>query len=108
MTYAIIEAGGRQIRVQPGAFYDIDYMPSVKPETRVLIHRILMISDGLNIKIGQPWVQKAVVKGRLLQDFRGNKQTVYKMIPKKKMRRKQGHRQLLTRLVIDSIYWEQD
>jgi large subunit ribosomal protein L21 len=107
-TYAIIETGGEQLRVEPGRFYDIRHFASLKPKflssnTKILIYRVLLIRNEANINIGQPWLKNAIVKGRILHSHLENKITVYKMNSKKKTRRKFGHRQNSTRFVVDSI-----
>ena len=106
--YAIIETGGKQLRVEPGRFYDIRHFTSLKPKflssnTKILIYRVLLIRNEATINIGQPWLKNAIVKGRILHSHLENKITVYKMNSKKKTRRKFGHRQNLTRFVVDSI-----
>jgi large subunit ribosomal protein L21 len=102
MTYAIIETGGKQIRVEPGRFYDIELLP-VAENAAVEIDQVLMVVDGSTITVGQPTVAGAKVKGTVMRHFRDRKVIVYKMKPKKKTRKKRGHRQEVTRLMIDSI-----
>jgi large subunit ribosomal protein L21 len=101
-AYAIIEAGGTQIRVEPGRFYDINRLDGA-PESEITIDQVLFVSNDGEVTIGQPLVAGATVKGTVLRHLRGRKIIVYKMRPKKKTRKKQGHRQELTRVMIDSI-----
>lgn len=102
MSYAIIETGGKQIRVEPGRFYDIELLP-VEPEEKVTIERVLLVENNGDVTIGQPWVDGATVEGTVMRHFRDRKILVYKMKPKKKTRKKRGHRQEITRLMIDAI-----
>lgn len=102
MTYAIIETGGKQLRVEPGRFYDIERL-TVDEEGAVVIDQVLFIENDGEISIGQPLVEGATVEGTVVRHLRGRKVIVYKMRPKKKTRKKQGHRQELTRLMINSI-----
>lgn len=102
MTYAIIETGGKQFRVEPGRFYDVERL-AVEENGKVSIDRVLFIEQDGEVSIGQPWVEGAVVEGTVMRHLRGRKILVYKMRPKKKTRKKQGHRQELTRLMIDAI-----
>jgi large subunit ribosomal protein L21 len=102
MTYAIIETGGKQIRVEPGRFYDIELL-HVDPETQVTIDAVLLVQHNGAVSIGQPTVAGATVQGTVMRHFRDRKVLVYKMKPKKKTRKKRGHRQEVTRLMIDSI-----
>jgi len=102
MTYAIIEASGKQFRVETGRFYDLDRLP-VEEDGTVTIDKVLYISHDGDSMIGQPLVEGATVSGTVVRHLRGRKVIVYKMKPKKKTRKKRGHRQELTRLMIDSI-----
>lgn len=102
MTYAIIETGGKQLRVEPGRFYDVERL-AVTEEDAVSIDRVLYVDNDGEIHVGQPWVDGAIVEATVLSHFRGRKIIVYKMRPKKKTRKKQGHRQELTRLMINAI-----
>jgi large subunit ribosomal protein L21 len=102
MTYAIIETGGKQMRVEPGRFYDVELL-HVEPEATYTIDKVLLVHHEDEIAIGQPFVAGATVTGTILRHFRGRKVIVYKMRPKKKTRKKRGHRQEITRLLIDSI-----
>ena len=102
MSYAIIETGGKQVRVEPGRFYDIELLP-VAPDESITIENILLVQHNGDVTIGQPYVQGATVEGTVMRHFRGRKVIVYKMKPKKKTRKKRGHRQEITRLMINSI-----
>ena len=102
MAYAIIAAGGTQLRVEPGRFYDINRLP-VEPDEAITIDDVLMVENGEDVSIGQPLVSGAKVSGTVVSHLRGKKVIVYKMKPKKKTRKKRGHRQDLTRVMIDSI-----
>jgi large subunit ribosomal protein L21 len=106
-TYAIIEAGGEQLQVQPGRFYDIrlNIPPTEFWENRkIVFSRVLMIRSESNIQIGKPWLEQATVNGRIFHPRRGNKVIIYKMRPKKHTSKKNGHRQTLMRLIVDSIF----
>ena len=102
MNYAIVEAGGAQFRVEPGRFYDMNRLTTDSNNSYV-IEKVLLISDDDNITIGHPFIEGATVEGTVLRERRGQKVIVYKMRPKKKTRKKRGHRQELSRLMINSI-----
>ncbi|WP_414550516.1 50S ribosomal protein L21 [Anabaena sp. CCY 0017] len=102
MTYAIIETGGKQLKVEPGRFYDIELL-HIEADEKVTIDSVLLVQHGGEVTIGQPLVAGATVEGTVVRNFRGRKVLVYKMKPKKKTRKKRGHRQEITRLMIDSI-----
>ncbi|MCY7391311.1 MAG: 50S ribosomal protein L21 [Leptolyngbyaceae cyanobacterium CAN_BIN12] len=102
MVYAIIETGGKQLRVEPGRFYDVERL-AVELDDKVSIDKVFYIQNDSDIHVGQPFVDGAMVEGTVIRHMRGRKIIVYKMQPKKKTRKKQGHRQELTRLMINSI-----
>jgi len=102
MTYAIIEAGGIQLKVEPGRFYDINLLP-VDAESDYTVDKVLLVNNDDEVTIGQPYIEGATVEGTVLRHRRGKKIIVYKMQPKKKTRKKRGHRQELSRLMINSI-----
>ncbi len=102
MTYAIIETGGKQLRVEPGRFYDIELL-AVEAEAQITIDSVLLVNHDGDISVGQPLVEGATVEGTVMRHLRGRKVIVYKMQPKKKTRKKRGHRQEITRLMINSI-----
>jgi len=97
MTYAIIETGGKQLRVEVGRFYDVDRLPLFT------LDQVLFVDNDGEASIGQPLVEGATVEATVLRHFRGRKIIVYKMQPKKKTRKKQGHRQELTRVMVNAI-----
>ncbi len=102
MTYAIIETGGKQMRVEPGRFYDIELLPG-EVGTSVSIDKVFLLENSGTIQIGQPMVAGVTIEGTILRHYRAKKVIVYKMQPKKKTRKKRGHRQEMTRLLINSI-----
>ncbi|AFY38961.1 LSU ribosomal protein L21P [[Leptolyngbya] sp. PCC 7376] len=102
MSYAIIETGGKQIRVEPGRFYDIEKI-DVEVDGNYTIDKVLLVSDDNGVTVGQPFIDGATVEGTVVDQRRAKKVIVYKMLPKKKTRKKRGHRQYYTRFMIDSI-----
>lgn len=105
-TYAIVEAGGEQIRVEPGRFYDMRiFLPfkELSTQKKIIFSRILMIRTNKEILVGKPWIENATVKARISHYRRANKIIVYNMRPKKHTSKKRAHRQTLVRFVVDSI-----
>jgi len=101
-TYAIVEASGKQFWLQPNRYYDLDRCHAEADEI-LTIDKVLLFNDGKNLKVGKPYVKDAKVEIKVLEHRRGPKIIVYKMRPKKKTRRKNGHRQELTRVLVQSI-----
>lgn len=101
-TYAIVEASGQQFWLQPNRYYDLDRLQAAVDET-VTLENVLLIKDASGTTLGQPYVKDATVSLKVMDHRRGPKVIVYKMRPKKKTRRKNGHRQELTRVMVESI-----
>ena len=100
--YAIIETGGKQIRVEEGASIFVEKLAVNEGET-VVFDKVLLVG-GDETKVGQPYVEGAKVNGKVEKQGKGKKITIIKYKPKKgSTRRKQGHRQPYTKVVIESI-----
>ncbi|WP_019502976.1 50S ribosomal protein L21 [Pseudanabaena sp. PCC 6802] len=102
MSYAIIQTGGKQYRVEVGRFYDVELL-DVAPDDKVEINDVLLVNMDGSITIGQPRVEGAQVEATVMRHLKAKKVIVYKMKPKKKTRKKNGHRQPLTRIMVDAI-----
>lgn len=102
MKYAIIEASGKQLWVEKGKFYDFHYIPG-KPGDLIKLKRILLIREENNIHIGKPCLNNITVTAAILRHLKGKKIVSLKGKPKKNNRKKKGHRQKLTRLLIKDI-----
>ena len=101
-AYAIVEASGQQFWLQPNRYYDLDRL-AVDVDGTLTIDNVLLVNDGKATTLGQPYVKGATVQLKVMAHRRGPKLIVYKMRPKKKTRRKNGHRQELTRVMVKSI-----
>lgn len=104
MTYAIIQTGGKQVWVEPGRFYDVELLHQ-EPGVVIDLEDVLLINHEGAVTLGHPYITGATVRGRVLSERRARKIIVYKMKPKKKTRKKNGHRQNLTRFLVESINW---
>ena len=100
--YAIVEASGQQFWLQPDRYIDIDRL-NAEVDSTVTLDTVLLVKDGKGTTLGAPYVTGATVELQVLAHRRGPKILVYKMRPKKKTRRKNGHRQELTRVLVKSI-----
>ena len=102
MKYAIVEISGRQFWIEPGKYYDLNRIPTELGK-EIILNRVLLINNNGELLIGKPYVKSVTIKGKILKHLRSRKTIVYKMRPKKKTRKKQGHRQDLTRVLIQEI-----
>jgi large subunit ribosomal protein L21 len=100
--YAVVATGGKQYRVEEGDVVRIEKIPGEIGES-VSFDRVLMISDGDKVTIGQPVVENAAVDGRIVEQDRAKKVLVFKYKRRKRFRRKQGHRQYYTAVRITGI-----
>ncbi len=105
MEYVIIEASGRQYWVEPGKFFEVNNL-AMKSGSQILIRRVLFGRYNEEIFIGKPYLPEIKVEALVDRHFLGPKVLVYKMKPKKKYRRKNGHRQQLTRIHIKNIIFK--
>ena len=100
--YAIAETSGQQFWFEVDKYYDIDRL-NAKEKDKITLDKILLLKDKNSIEIGKPYVKDAKIELEVVSHKRDKKIIVYKMRPKKKTRRKMGHRQELTRVMVKSI-----
>ena len=102
MKYAIVEISGRQFWIETGKYYDFNRIPTQLGQ-EIILNRVLLLNNDGELLVGKPYLDQVKIKGKVLEHLRGRKTIVYKMRPKKKTRKKQGHRQQLTRVLIEDI-----
>lgn len=100
--FAIIQTGGKQYRVAPGNILRVEKLPGERGD-EIVLEQVLLVTDGQEIKVGQPLVENAQVKAAILRQGKGKKILVFKKKRRKTYRRKRGHRQLYTALQINEI-----
>ncbi|MFA7076629.1 MAG: 50S ribosomal protein L21 [Candidatus Izemoplasmatales bacterium] len=100
--YAIIETGGKQVKVEVGQEIYIEKLLDVEAEDTYTFDKVLMIG-GDKTKFGKPYVKNATVTATVIKNGKGPKIVIYKYEPKKHYHRKNGHRQPYTKLAITDI-----
>lgn len=100
--YAIIETGGKQYKVEEGQELVIEKLAAEADET-VTVEKVLMLNNDGAVTVGKPFVEGAKVTLKVVENGKARKITVYKYKPKKNYRRKKGHRQPFSRVVVESI-----
>ena len=100
--YAIVETGGKQYQVEEGRYVDVELLEGEK-DSKIVFDKVVMLVNGKKSKVGQPYVKNASAEGVILGHDKAKKIIVYKQRPKKGYRKKQGHRQLFTRVMINKI-----
>jgi large subunit ribosomal protein L21 len=100
--YAIVEEGGKQYKLEEGRYLDIELLDA-KENEKITFDKIVMLVNGKKSVIGQPYVKNATDNGTIVKHDKAKKIIVYKQRPKKGYRKKQGHRQQFTRVMISKI-----
>ena len=102
MKYAIIEDGGKQYKAVIGESIEVDRYPLEVGEV-IDMDRVLLISDGENVKVGTPFIDGAKIEATVISHVKGPKVTVFRYKAKERIRSKTGHRQKYTLVRIDAI-----
>ncbi len=102
MKLAVIKAGGKQYKVSEGQTIKIEKIIG-EPKSEVIFEDVLLVADKDNIKIGKPNIASAKVKAELLRTEKGKKIIVFRYKPKKRYRKKKGHRQTFSKVKIKEI-----
>jgi large subunit ribosomal protein L21 len=102
MKYAIVEDGGKQYKAVIGESIEVDRYPLEVGE-EIDMERVLLISDGENIKVGTPFIKGAKIQATVLAQVKGPKVVVFRYKAKERIRTKTGHRQQYTKVRIDTI-----
>ncbi len=105
MDYAVFKTGGKQYRVKTGDILDVEKLP-VAVDSIAEFGEVLAISNNGEVIFGSPTIEGARVLARVDSHYKDKKLMVFKYKAKTRYRRKRGHRQILTRLVIQDIQSE--
>lgn len=100
--YAIIETGGKQYRASEGSKLRVEKLEA-DPGSEITFDRVLAVKDGEKTRFGTPYLEGTKVSAKVLHHGKGEKITVYKYKPKKNYRRKKGHRQPFTEVLIEKV-----
>lgn len=100
--YAIIKAGGKQYRVAPNDVIAVNRLAATEGD-QIVINEVLLVSDDKGVNIGAPYVDGASVVGKITRHYKGRKIRGFTYKPKKNERKRYGHRQYLTSVIISEI-----
>jgi len=100
--YAVVRTGGKQVRVSPGQAVRVEKL-SGEVGDAISFDEVLLVGGEGETRVGQPLVDGAKVAGKITAQGRGDKIVVFKMKRRKGYRRKQGHRQDYTEILVDAI-----
>jgi large subunit ribosomal protein L21 len=101
-VYAVVKSGARQYRVGAGDTMVVERLPG-DVGREVQLDEVLMVSDGEEVRVGQPVLPGTKVVATIVAQAKGQKIRIFKYRPKKRYRRRAGHRQAYTHLRVDSI-----
>ena len=99
--YAIVETGGKQVKVVVGESIFVEKLEVAEGETYTF-DKVVLVSDD-KVLVGNPYVKGATVIAKVEKQGRGKKIVIFKYRPKKHSASKKGHRQAYTKLVVESI-----
>jgi large subunit ribosomal protein L21 len=105
MKYAIVESGGKQYKAVEGSTIEVDLL-AAEVGQQVKLDAVLLLVDGEQVAVGTPNVSGAAVSTIVAGHFKGPKLVIFHYSPKKRIRKKQGHREQFTRLLVKSIETE--
>lgn len=101
--YALIQTGGKQYKVSEGNMIKVEKLAGQVGDN-IILDQVLMINDeNGNIQIGNPVIENARVTAKIMEQGRNKKIIVFKYKKRKNYRKKQGHRQAFSRLLIEKI-----
>lgn len=100
--YAIVEIAGQQFKVSKDQKVYVHRLAS-EEGSKVTFDKVLLLDDNGNVTLGAPAVEGASVEAKVLQHLKGDKVIVFKKKRRKGYKKKNGHRQSLTQIVIESI-----
>lgn len=103
MMYAIIEDGSRQYRLSVGDTVDVDRRDLPEGQDAVEFDRVLLVGQGSEVKVGQPFVPGATVQAQVEREVKARKIDVVKFKRRKGYKVKQGHRQKHLRVTVTEI-----
>jgi len=100
--YAIVEMAGQQFKVAKDQKVYVHRLQAEEGK-KVTFDNVLLLADGSNVTIGAPAIDGATVEAKVVKHLRGDKVIVFHKKRRKGYRKKNGHRQSLTEVVIESI-----
>ncbi|MFB0564672.1 MAG: 50S ribosomal protein L21 [Candidatus Aminicenantaceae bacterium] len=100
--FAVIKTGGKQYKVQEGDVLEVEKLGIDKGQ-KVTFDQVLLIDDDEKTFIGTPFLEKTLVRGEVIENFKDKKVIVFKKKRRKQYRKKRGHRQELARVRVEEI-----
>ena len=104
MSYAVIQTGGKQYKVEAGEILKVEKLQESKPSSTVDFKEILAYGDDTNIEVGSPIINGAKVEANLIKNSKNKTVLIFKKRRRKNSRKKNGHRQQYSLIRINKIF----
>lgn len=101
-TFAVIKTGGKQYQVAKGDVIKVEKIEASEGD-KLTFDEVLLHADGDKVSVGTPGVSGKKVQAKVIEQGKGDKLSIIRFFPKSNYRRKVGHRQPYTKLLIESI-----
>jgi len=106
--FAVIKIGALQYKVKEGDEIKIEKIKDIKlKNNKVILGGVLLLNNGKEIRVGRPFLEDVLVTGTILDKLKGEKKIIFKYKPKKRYRKKRGHRQEYLKIKIEKIVEKQ-
>lgn len=100
--YAIFESGGKQYEAKPGSIVRVEKLAGNVGDT-ISLDKVLLVNDGERVEVGQPVVPGVAIQARIVEQGKARKIVIFKHKRRKDYRKKQGHRQQFTAVLVEGI-----
>ena len=104
MSFAVIQTGGKQYKVEAGEILKVEKLEDSKENSKIEFNEILAYGDDKNLELGEPTISGAKVEAELLKNGKNRTVLIFKKRRRQNSRRKNGHRQKFTMVRISKIY----
>lgn len=101
--FAVIKTGGKQYLVETGDVLKVEKLAPLAKGDKVIFDEVLLLDDGKTVTIGNPFIKGAKVEAKYEGEERSKKVTIIKFKRKTRYTKKQGHRQIKTKVTIGKI-----
>ena len=104
MSFAVIKTGGKQYKVKASDILKIERLKESKAESKIEFNEILAYGDDKNLEVGSPFVKGAKVEAELIKNSKNRTILIFKKRRRQNSRRKNGHRQQYSLIMIKKIF----
>ena len=104
MSFAVIQTGGKQYKVEAGEILKVEKLEDSKENSKIEFNEILAYGDDKNLELGEPTISGAKVEAELIKNGKNRTVLIFKKRRRQNSRRKNGHRQKFTMVRISKIY----